>query len=55
MLELPNFDRMTTILNKTDNFADNFTKLSKIYFSMECFTAEFLQFFTEKRQTLAFE
>ena len=27
-------------------------KLSKIGFSMECFTAEFLQFFTKKRQNL---
>ena len=34
--------------------ADNFTKLSKISFSMEYFTAEFLQLFTEKRQSLAF-
>ena len=31
-----------------------FTKLSKIGFSMEYFTANLLQFFTEKRQNLAF-
>ena len=29
-------------------------RLSKIGFSMECFTAYFLQFFTKKRQKLAF-
>ena len=33
---------------------DNFTKLSKIGFSMECFTADVLQFFTKKSQNLAF-
>ena len=33
---------------------DKFTKLSKIGFSTECFTADFLQFFTKKRQNLAF-
>ena len=27
-----------------------FTKLSQIGFSVECFTADFLQFFTKKRQ-----
>ena len=31
-----------------------YTKLSKIGFSMECFTADFLQFFTKKRKNLAF-
>ena len=30
------------------------TKLSKIGFSMECFIADFLRFFTKKRQNLAF-
>ena len=29
-------------------------KLSKIGFSMECFTADFLQFFNKKRQNLTF-
>ena len=43
----------TTILDK--KVGDKFTKLSKICFSMERFTADFLQFFTEKRQNLAFE
>ena len=33
---------------------DTFTKLSKIGFFTECFTADFLQFFTKKRQNLAF-
>ena len=34
---------------------DKFTKLSKIDFSIECFTADFfLRFFTKKRQNLAF-
>ena len=33
---------------------DKFTKLSKIGFSMECFTADFLQLFTKNRQNLAF-
>ena len=31
-----------------------FTKLSKIGFSMECFTAEFLQLFNKKRENLTF-
>ena len=31
---------------------DKFAKLNKIYFSMECFTGNFLRFFTEKRQNL---
>ena len=33
---------------------DKFRKLSMIGFSMECVTAEFLQFFKEKRENLAF-
>ena len=33
---------------------DKFTKLSKLGFSMECFTADFLQFFAKKRQNVAF-
>ena len=32
---------------------DKFPKLSKIGFSMECFTTDLLQFFTKKRQNLA--
>ena len=30
-----------------------FTKLSKIWFSMKCFTGDFLRFFTKKHQNLA--
>ena len=33
---------------------DKFTKLSKIGFSMKCFTPDILRFFTEKQQNLAF-
>ena len=33
---------------------DKFTKLSKLGFSMEYFTADFLQFFTKNCQSLAF-
>ena len=40
--------------NLGQKVGDKFTKLNKIGFSMECFTADFLQFFTEKRQNLAF-
>ena len=32
---------------------DKFTNLSKIGFSIECFTADFLRFFTKKRQKVA--
>ena len=32
---------------------DKFAKICKISFSVECFTADFLRFFTEKRQNLA--
>ena len=32
---------------------DQSTKLSKLDFSLECFTADFLQFFTKNRQNLA--
>ena len=39
--------------NLGQKVGDKFTKLSKIRFSMECFTADFLQFFTKKRQNLA--
>ena len=33
---------------------DKFTKLSKIGFSVEYFTVDFLRFFTKKHQNLAF-
>ena len=33
---------------------DKLTKLSKIGFSIECFTADFLQIFTKKYQNLVF-
>ena len=39
--------------NLGQKFGDKLTKLSKIGFSMECFTTDFLQFFTKKRQNLA--
>ena len=32
----------------------NFTKLSKIGFHMECFTADFLEFFIKKRGNIGF-
>ena len=40
--------------NLGQNVGDILTKVSKIDFSMECFTADFLPFFTKKRQNLAF-
>ena len=40
--------------NLGQQVGDKFTKLSKIDFSMEWFIADFLQFFTNKRQNLAF-
>ena len=41
--------------NLGQRFADKFTKLSKTGFPLECFKADFLQFFTKKqRQNLAF-
>ena len=40
--------------NLGQKVGDKFTKLSKIGFSMECFTDDFLQFFNKKRQNLAF-
>ena len=54
--------RLKNSTNKTRKLDDNLgqkvvdklTKLSKIGFSMECFTAGFLHFFTKKRQNLAF-
>ena len=33
---------------------EKFTKLSEMGFSMECFTAYFLQFLTKPRQNLTF-
>ena len=40
--------------NLGQKVGDKLMKLSKIGLSMECFTADVLQFFTEKRQNLAF-
>ena len=40
--------------NLGQKVGDKLTKLSKVGFSMECFTADFLQFFTKKCQNLAF-
>ena len=39
--------------NLGQKVGDKFTKLSKRGFSMECFTANFLRFFTGKRENLA--
>ena len=41
--------------NLPQKVGEKFTKLSKIGFSMKCFTSDFLRFFTKKRQNLAFE
>ena len=41
-------------MNLGQKVGDKLTKLSKIGFSIERFTADFLQFFTKKRQNLAF-
>ena len=40
--------------NLGQDVADKFTKLSKIGFSIDCFTADCLRLFTVKRQNLAF-
>ena len=40
--------------NLGQKVGDKFTKLSKIGFFMECFTSDFLQFFSKKRQNLTF-
>ena len=45
---------LSYVYNLGQKIGDKFTKSSKIGFSMECFTADFLQFFTEKGQNLAF-
>ena len=42
------------VYNLEQRVGDKLTKLSKIHFSMECFTADFLGFFTKKRQNLVF-
>ena len=42
------------VCNLGQKVGDKFTKLSKTDFSIECFTADFLQFFTKKSQNLAF-
>ena len=39
--------------NLGQRVGDKLTKLSKVGFSMECFTADFLRFFTKNRQNLA--
>ena len=39
--------------NLKQGIGDKFMKLNKISFHIECFTADFLQFFTEKHQNLA--
>ena len=36
------------LYNLGQKFGDKFTKLSKIGFFMECFTADFLQFLSKK-------
>ena len=41
--------------NLRQKVVDRFTKLSKIGVSVECFTADFLLFFTEKCHILPFE
>ena len=46
--------RNKNIYNLGQKIGDKFTKFSKIGFSMECFTAGFLQLFTKKLQNLAF-
>ena len=43
----------TSRYNLGPKVRDKFTKKSKIDFSLECFTANFLQIFTKKRQNLA--
>ena len=40
--------------NLGQKVGDKFIKLRNIDFSMECFTADFLQFFIKKRQNLTF-
>ena len=45
---------MSNFSNLGQRVVDMFTKLSKIGFSMECFTAGFLRFFTRKGQNFTF-
>ena len=40
----------TAILNPGQNIVDKFMKLSKVSFSMECFTADFLQVLAQLSQ-----
>ena len=50
-------DALSTALNVYNygqKVGDKFTKLNKTGFSMECFTADFLQFFNKKHQNLTF-
>ena len=46
--------KFTKVHNLGQKVGGKFTNLSKIGFSMECFTADFLIIFTEKNQRLAF-
>ena len=45
---------LLAVYNLGQRVGDKLTKLSKVGFPMECFTADFLRFFTEKCQNLAF-
>ena len=44
----------TTPYNLGQKVGEKLTKFSKIGFSVKCFTADFLRFFTKKHQNLAF-
>ena len=44
--------QILAIYNLGQRAGEKFTKLGKIGFSMECFTANFLRFFTKKHQNL---
>ena len=52
--QILSFKELENAYNLGQKVGDKFTKLSKIGFSMECFAADFLQFFTKKGQNLAF-
>ena len=67
IISIRNYNQHFTFKKAWDKFCKNFinynlglrienkfTKFSKISFSMKCFTADFLQFFTKKLQNLAF-
>ena len=45
---------MKAVNNLGQKVGDKLTKLRKVGFSMECFAADILQFFTQKCQNLAF-